>query len=329
MLGVSYGTHVIQRYARAHPDRLERAVLDSPIAPGGVNALQLDSFAAVPRVLADLQRGAVGQTARLVRRLATRPLTGRFDGADRRMTGSYELYGVLTAGDYSGFLRGQYPAAVRAANAGWSAPLLRLFTIANREQQYPLSEVSFGAYAAATCADTVLPWAQDSDPAIRPPLFDASVAAVSDASVAPFDRAAVRNLAVSGPCQGWPAIATGPDAAPAAYAPIPELTLVGLSDLRTPLESARAVQAAWPGSGLVTVKGAGHGTLTASPCVTGAVLRFLGGAAPANARCASDEGLDRALARFPTSLRQVTPVGGHGRAARAFAAAAGRSRART
>jgi pimeloyl-ACP methyl ester carboxylesterase len=324
MLGVSYGTHVIQRYALAHPDRLERAVLDSPVAPGGVNALQLDSFKAVPRVLGALAPDAIAQTAKLVRRLPAHPVVGRVDTGSgtevRRLTQSFQLDNILGAGDYSAFLRGQYPAAVRAANNGWPTPLLRLDLVANQSQQYPISDVSFGDYAATICADTTLPWAQSSDPATRGPLFDASVDAVTDASVAPFDRAAVRQLAVSGPCRAWPATSATPDTPPDSYPDVPAITLVGLSDLRTPLENAKAVQARWPGSGVITVKGSGHGVFQTTPCVTDATVRFLRTGTPRSAACRSTDGLDEGLARYPERVTDVAPIGGRGRAAHAFAA---------
>ena len=39
MLGISYGTYVAERYARAHPDHVSRLVLDSVVPQENVNPL--------------------------------------------------------------------------------------------------------------------------------------------------------------------------------------------------------------------------------------------------------------------------------------------------
>ena len=54
---VSYGTKVALAYAAAHPDRVERLVLDSVVTPEGPDVLQHSTFAAVPRVLGELCAG--------------------------------------------------------------------------------------------------------------------------------------------------------------------------------------------------------------------------------------------------------------------------------
>ena len=57
LYAVSYGTRVAIEYARRHPDRVERMILDSPVAPGGPDPLARETIAAVPRVLRSACRG--------------------------------------------------------------------------------------------------------------------------------------------------------------------------------------------------------------------------------------------------------------------------------
>lgn len=328
LLGTSYGTHVIQRYVLAHPDRVDRAVLDSPVQPGGVDALQADTFAAVPRVLGNLSPVAVPATAALTRRLSEAPVRGPVYSATGRrhvaaITNSGELFGLLVAGDQSEFLRSQYPQAVRAAVHGDAAPLLRLGAAAGLAPEPKPTELSAGLYAATVCTDVRMPWAPTSDPASREPLLRASLAALPADAGAPFDRRTIEQSALSVGCEQWPATTTQPDQVPAAYPSVPALVLVGLSDVRTPLESAKAITARWSDAGLVTVPGTGHDVLGSDQtgCARRTVLRFLAGGAARDTVCRRSNGLDRASRRFPTSLSQLPQTGGHGRPARAFTAA--------
>jgi pimeloyl-ACP methyl ester carboxylesterase len=306
LYGVSYGTHVVQRYVLAHPDRVERAVLDSPSDPGARDALQLPTFAGARRILEDLAPDARRNTATLVRR-------GTASGSD--------LYKLLTAGDYGAYLRSRYPAAVREAVHGRPHALRWLQQIVRHIPAYPVKQLSTGLYFATTCTDIVYPWAQSSDPATRKPLFDASLAALTPAQFAPYEASTVGDLSYSAPCQYWPAIATGPDRFAGAFPPVPALILVGLADVRTPLESAQALQRTWPGAGLLTAPGAGHGVIATSECATAKVDEFLLGAAAADTACPADSRLDEALRRFPTKVSLIEPVDGKGRAAHAFGAA--------
>ena len=87
IFAVSYGTKVALAYAAAHPDRVERLVLDSVVTPEGPDVLQRSTFAAIPRVLGELcaNNACPGITANptatlsaLVSRLAKRPMHARY-----------------------------------------------------------------------------------------------------------------------------------------------------------------------------------------------------------------------------------------------------------
>jgi pimeloyl-ACP methyl ester carboxylesterase len=328
LLGVSYGTHVIQRYLLAHPEHVGRVVLDSTVAPGGVDALQLASYGALPRVLGAQSKAAVGQTARLVRRVAGAALRGRVVGPSghRRAMAigqTARLFDIYVSGDQSALLRTQYPAAVSAALHGDATPLLRLNLLDEMAPNPPTAQLSAGLFAATTCTDTAMPWTPGSYPATRRPQLDASLASVPAAAIAPLDRSSARETSVSGACLGWPPTATVPDAAPDAYAAVPALILSGLADVRTPLESARAVAAKLPGAQLLTVAGTGHDVLDSDTtgCVATGLVQFLLGRTVTTTACRRSNGLDRAVGRFPTRIGQLRATGGHGRPARALTAA--------
>src|SRR5439155_23784119 len=54
LAGISYGTYVALQYVRAHPDGVERVLLDSPFGPGAFDPFYRDIMRAAPRVLADI-----------------------------------------------------------------------------------------------------------------------------------------------------------------------------------------------------------------------------------------------------------------------------------
>ena len=75
--GVSYGSYVAQRYATAHPDRVDRLVLDSVVPVTGFDPLLTDVYPEVARVL----RAVCDQTDDICRQSR---LTGHGDGDELR-----------------------------------------------------------------------------------------------------------------------------------------------------------------------------------------------------------------------------------------------------
>ena len=136
LFAVSYGTRVAVEYARRHPDRLERLILDSPIAAEGLDPLARDTLGAVPRVLRRLCRSGCGgaeahpvaDMARLVTRLRRAPIrrTVRRGNRTVRITlDADDLLGLLVSGDLDPSFMRRIPPAVRAALRGNSRPLVR------------------------------------------------------------------------------------------------------------------------------------------------------------------------------------------------------------
>jgi pimeloyl-ACP methyl ester carboxylesterase len=327
LVGVSYGTHVIQRYLLAHPDRVDRIVLDSTVAPGGVDQFQLDSYSAVQRVLRRLGGArAVADTAQLVGQLAQGTYGGTAYGPDGRprdvtVHGSGQLFTLLVAGDLDPVLRSQYAPAVRSALRGDRLPLMRLIALAGSAPDPPVALLSAGLYAATTCTDVRMPWAASSPVDMRAPLFDAAVAALDPAALAPFDASAARATSVSGACLGWPAVSVTPDDVPAAYPAVPALILAGTADVRTPVESARKVAALMPGARLITVPGVGHDTMDGdfTGCARAAIGRFLAGR-DAGRPCKGSGGLELPVPTFPLRLADVRDHGARTRARQVLAA---------
>ena len=207
LLGVSYGTYVAQRYAAAHPDHTERLILDSVVPQDGGDVFQVPSFQAVPRVLRELcrARACAGVTrdplvdvATLTARLRAGPITGRiFDRTGRPRTASFsqssKLFDLLLAGDINPLLRVTLLAAVKAANAGDAAPLLRLDAI-SRYGKLTLTDDSNGLFVTTVCEESPVPWSSPLTPiADRSLLTYAALAAQPDALFAPFDRQVALN----------------------------------------------------------------------------------------------------------------------------------------
>src|SRR5687767_7991210 len=136
LFGISYGTELALAYARAHPDRVDRLILDSVVDPDDRDPFGLAGFRAMGPSLAGLCpagcRGVTrGQPVDLVAQLAAR-LRGRavrgfaYDRRGRRhreRIGPTAISDLMYDADYNPPLRAALPAAVRAALRGDRAPL--------------------------------------------------------------------------------------------------------------------------------------------------------------------------------------------------------------
>ena len=185
LYGVSYGTRTATAYALRYPARVQRLGLDSVTAVDGADALSVDSFRAVPRVLRTLcggprcdrfSRDPVADVGALVQRIgAGGPLRGTLPdrrGRPRAATLSrYDVFSTLVSGDFEASLRTDYPAAVKAALRGDPAPLLRLKrrSIALESGGFEPAELSTALYAATTCEEARLPWPRGTPFAQRRP----------------------------------------------------------------------------------------------------------------------------------------------------------------
>jgi pimeloyl-ACP methyl ester carboxylesterase len=325
--GTSYGVKVALGYALTYPAHVERLVLDSVVTADGPDPFYLDTLSAVPRALRSLCRSGCGRfTANpladlnaLVRRVGGGVLHGRVvDARGRRRPAGLtagELLLVLISGDFDPALRAAFPGAVRAALDRDVAPLLRLkrrsFSV--DAEPPPPRLLSTALYTATTCEEMRFPWSRTTppDPAARRRLAEGAAAALPDRAFLPFDRGAVLENDLLQLCDRWPAAAAYPSFGSGPLPDVPVLLLSGEDDLRTPLESARAVAAQFPRSRLVVSPATGHSVLGSdlSGCAERAFSRFfLGGRVRTG--CPRRPRLFRATAPPPTALGQVTPAVG-------------------
>lgn len=327
IVGVSYGTKVAVAYAMAHPDRVERLVLDSVVDPEARDPFALGGLAALPRILREVCRAQCAEitpdlaadVAALADTMAAGPLRGPFvDPRGRRRTRGVtarDLYSSIRAADLDPERRAEYPAAVRSAVLGDPAPLLRM---EHRYADLELPDVepppdaveslSFSLQAATLCEEEALPWERTASPEERDRQAAEAAAALPDAAFEPFDRATMltrdaNNLLFQ--CRRWPAAAQAPDLAGDTLPDVPVLVLEGLEDTRTPLEAGAAVAARFPRGVLVTVPKTGHAVLGTRGCARRAARLFFADRAVGDP-CAALAG--RAL--LPLAPTTVAEAGG-------------------
>jgi pimeloyl-ACP methyl ester carboxylesterase len=268
--GVSYGTYVAERYALAHPDRVERLVLDSVLPHTDIDPLSLVPIRATARVLRD----------------ACKELRCPSDPADdlsaviAQQHNGVALLDTLTALSIVSPAFRRIPDALHEARAGRTEKLDAIVAGVRRGQRTPAGFLSQGLHASTLCGDLKGPWGGPSSPLDgRRSALARAVAKLDPADVYPYDRATAQNNGIAQTCVRWPPEKVPPLPPAGARLPaVPVLLLAGTHDLSTPMEWARAEAKLAPKGELVTVPGAGHGTQSrGGPVAHRAVVRFLQG----------------------------------------------------
>ena len=301
--GVSYGTKLALAYAAAHPEHVERLLLDSVVPLDRPDAFPTDELRAMPATLSaypappDFSRNVVA----LANALATKPLAGSVRSATGRAevrVGAAEFLELVFAADLSPGLDAELPAAVHAALAGVPRPLLRLDEIANASSVD--DDISLGLYLATVCHDGTFPWQPGAPPADRASSVQAALAA--GGLLGPFGPWAVA-LGSASTCLGWPTPAAGTSLVPHPLPDVPVLALSGGLDFRTPTAWAASVVAQFPQGHLLVVPGVGHSVLTMDPsgCSATAVIGWMSGSAPP-ARCPRAKAYVSTVAPYPAHL---------------------------
>jgi pimeloyl-ACP methyl ester carboxylesterase len=296
LFGVSYGTKLALAYALAHPDHVERLLLDSVLPtelpdPYSANVLQ-----ALPATLTAFcadggckgaTRNFAGDVVALANKLGAKPLHGKasepngskvpvqLDGVD--------LLSLVLSADLNPGLAAELPAVIKAALNGNMQPLVRITDLNNGSSSEPSIELSSGLYAATVCHDGPFPWSPDTPPADRPALEQAAIAELPIGTLGPFGSWSAE-FGNADFCLGWPSPAGG---APLGAGPLPDVPVLAVSggfDMRTPTAGAASVVAKFPQGKLLVVPGVGHSTVTAdfSACAARAVHSWMtGGVVPA------------------------------------------------
>jgi pimeloyl-ACP methyl ester carboxylesterase len=269
--GVSYGTFVAERYALAHPDRVDRLVLDSVVPHDALIMLPVDNMQATARVLR-----AVCQQ----RSCASDPADDLAAVVRSRGDGPELLDTLVTLSVVDPSFPG-VPEALRAARRGQPVQLDRLVTAVRQGSAASAAELSQGLHASTLCVDIPAPWGSSSTPVRgRAAALRRAAAQLPAAELFPFDRATASGNGIAQTCLAWPPTPSPPAPAPnAKLPPVPTLLLAGDRDLSTPLAWAQSEARLAPRGRLVVIPGSGHSVQSraSSELARRAVTDFLAG----------------------------------------------------
>jgi pimeloyl-ACP methyl ester carboxylesterase len=249
--GVSYGSYVAEQFALAHPDRVNRLILDSVVPTWNVDPLQLAGLRETATVLRD---------ACAAQRCGSDPAVD-LAAVVRRYHDGPALFDTLVAMSVGAPAFPGVPAALHAAAAGQPGALRALTARVHAADAATSGQLSQGLHASTLCADLPMPWGGPATPLAGRATALARVAArLTAAQVWPFDQATAAGNGFIQTCLYWPP--TQVPAAAAAARPrlprVPVLLLAGGHDLSTPLAGTRAEAALAPDGHLFVVPRAGH-----------------------------------------------------------------------
>jgi pimeloyl-ACP methyl ester carboxylesterase len=276
LFGVSYGTKLALAYANAHPDHVDRLVLDSVLPTNLPDPFEANVAQAMPATLsaycANVCRAATpdfaGDVVAVANRLAAKPAHGAVllaNGTKKEDTlGGVGLLSVVVDADLNPGLAAELPAAAHAARLGYMGPLLRLHVLDTIGSQLSAPDLSAALFAATDCRDGPFPWPASSDPADRPALLRSTIAALPPGTFGPFGSWAA-GLGNATLCDTWPTPAGGANLSAGAPPNVPVLALSGGFDMRTPTAGAQSVVAQFPQGKLVVVPGIGHSVVSTDP----------------------------------------------------------------
>ncbi|MFJ3924663.1 alpha/beta hydrolase [Streptomyces sp. NPDC090022] len=303
--GYSYGTYLGAVYAKLHPGRVHRLVLDSVVDPTGVwyqdNLAQDVAFDArhkaflawVARNDATYHLGT--DPARVESRwyamrdaLRAAPAGGKVGPSELEDT-------FLPGGYYNGYWPHLAEAFAAYAVKEDPAPLVAAYQRFGAVE--PSAGNSYSAYSAVQCRDSA--WPKDWN------VWRADMWRTH--AKAPFMT--WNNAWYNAPCAFWPTEALeAPDVANADLPPA--LLLQATEDAATPFEGAVSMRAKLAGAALVVEEGGGnHGiALSGNTCLDEKVAAYLRSGTAADATCAAQ------AEPQPTTATRAAPVSAGGAA---------------
>ena len=322
LYGVSYGTKLAMAYALAHPDHVERLLLDSVLPPElpdpySANVLRnlpatLNSFCSDGSCKAATSNFA-GDVVAVANALAAKPVQGKVLLANGKTTtkkiDGLSVLSTMLDADLNPGLAAELPATIHAARLGNVQPLLRLVTLRDQSSVTSSIDLSGGLYAATVCRDGPFPWAPDIPVAQRQGILTSAVAALPAGTFGPFGTWAYR-FGNADFCVGWPSPSGGAALGPGPLPDVPVLAVSGGFDMRTPTEGATAVVSRFPQGRLLVVPGIGHSTVTADPsgCVIQAVRLWMNGGSPPS-QCPRPTAIVPTIPALPAGKAPKSPWG--------------------
>jgi pimeloyl-ACP methyl ester carboxylesterase len=282
LLGVSYGTWVVQTYVVLFPKVVQAAVID------GVVPFDLDPWG---RTYTDAMQ-------RVLRLRCKRTKLCTSDVADRRVRRVAASLAaqpvpfpnstrVLTEGEFSHmsifaiqFNFADYLDAIDRALDGDYGPLLALTEATN--QLPPPNPLGGGSALAVVvaCNEYSAPFDLDDKFSKRKADFRRRLAKLPDDVFGWFSKQGW----VDSPweqvdfCLEYPKPRFSPKLRPPYDGPFPEVPMLMLNgdiDLQSPLESAKRAKKDWPNSVFVTIKGAAHVSVATNECALVTAVKFL------------------------------------------------------
>jgi len=304
LYGVSYGTKLATAYALAHPDHVERLLLDSVLPTDLTDSYGSNVLRTLPSTLATLCAGGCNgpqlsaDLVALANKYAAAPLTGKVGSKAVKIDG-LEMLSVVLDADLNPGLAAELPGTLHAARLGNTQPLLRLAALHDAGSLESSADLSFGLYAATVCRDGPFPWTPDTPINQRDAILQAAVQALPAGTFGAFGSWAA-DFGNADFCVGWPSPAGGAALGAGPLPNVPMLAVSGGFDMRTPTAGAASVVARFPQGHLTVVPGIGHSTVTADPsgCAANAVRTWMLGATPP-AACVRQAPLVRPVTALP------------------------------
>ncbi|RBQ19413.1 alpha/beta hydrolase [Spongiactinospora rosea] len=295
LVGGSYGSYLMQVYARRHPASVKSIVL-SGVLPEDLDVLQRPSAKAVPGVLRAICRRSGScdgdATVRDLRTFAAK-LRRQPVVLDNKVTFTEDkLAGLLFQNASAGVggrpgartLLGRFPAILRDAARGDYARL----TEAVGETERGPSSFTEALSMAIACNDFPAAWSKSAPMPRRVKQLKAALAAQGDGAVLSPEAAASARYAFGDFCLGWPRTRDGGQAADGALPDVPVLVLNGDLDANTPSSDARKVSARFRRAIFVSVPNTGHlPFVEPSGCVRGMIAAFVTSGGPGPLTCLS------------------------------------------
>jgi pimeloyl-ACP methyl ester carboxylesterase len=332
LFGVSYGTKLSLAYALAHPDRVDRLILDSILPPEFPDPYNADTLRALPATLNAFCsdgscRAATPNFATdvvlLANKYAAKPLVGNVrdpNGKTARVrVDGIELLGTLLDADINPGLAAEMPATMHAARLGNTQPLLRLAHFHDVSNAPPSVELSSALYAATSCHDGPFPWAPETPIEQRPALYQSAVASLPPGTFGQFGPWAAR-FGNADFCLKWPSPAGGAALGPGPLPNVPMLAISGGFDMRTPRAGALSVVARFPQGHLLAVPGVGHGATLSDPsgCAFNAVRAWVSDGTIPPPSCPRGKPFVRTVDALPAAKQpsHLTPLATYAIAAR-------------